>query len=188
MWQNYTCPNAYLGGFPEARTLKTDKGRRSWHEDYLSAILERDSRDIINIRRQDAMLKLIQVLAAWSSKFMELSSICSQLSISRPSIESYIKAIETLYLVDRVRAWHKTDYDRVSKQEKLFLTDTGMLYSILNWRFDSMRFDADMSGKLLETFVYNQIAAIIDAQTESYEIYHYRDREKRENDDKALLG
>lgn len=134
------------------------------------------------------MLKLIQVLAAWSSKFMELSSICSQLSISRPSIESYIKAIETLYLVDRVRAWHKTDYDRVSKQEKLFLTDTGMLYSILNWRFDSMRFDADMSGKLLETFVYNQIAAIIDAQTESYEIYHYRDREKRENDDKALLG
>ncbi|MEY3182406.1 MAG: hypothetical protein RLZ35_391 [Pseudomonadota bacterium] len=39
-----------------------------------------------------------------------------------------------------------------------------------------------MSGKLLETFVFTQLAALIEAQEDSYSLYHYRDREKREID------
>jgi len=185
---------AFKGGYPEVLHLESEKERILWHEDYLNALIERDLKEITHIRRKDSMKKLIEVLAAWSSKFMDIASLCKSLSIARPTIESYINALEALYLVERVRPWHKTDYDRIGKQEKLFMTDTGMMASVLRWRLDQVRLDGDLNGKLMETFVFNQLSSILDTQENTYTLYHYRDREKREvdflieRDDGPILG
>ena len=184
---------AFHGGFPEVLKLG-ETARKSWHRDYIDALLERDLRDIAKIQRKDAMRELVNVLAAWSSKPMDISAIGSGLSIRRPTIESYLNALETLYLVERVRPWTKTDYERVGKQTKLFMTDCGLMASLLGWRMDQVRLDPDRSGKLIETFAFNELASLADAGDGRYELFHYRDREKREIDflvereDGALLG
>ena len=113
---------------------------------------------------------------------MGINSICQALGSSRVTVESYINALEALYLVERVNPWHKTDYDRVGKQKKLFMADTGMMSAILGWRFEAIRLDSDINGKLIETFVFNQLTALISAQTTRYKLYHYRDRQQREVD------
>ena len=107
------------------------------------------------------------------------------LSLTRQTITTYINALESLYLIEKLPAWPKTDYDRVNKQDKIFMTDTGLMAAILNWRFEKVRLDGDQNGKLLEIFVFTQLTAHIEAlklQDERYNIYHYRDREKREVD------
>lgn len=196
---NYSLKDHYLlkaisGGYPEALRQENTRESRRWLMDYLDALMERDLQDIINIKRQDSMNKLVEVLAAWSGKFMDVSAIGSGLSISRPSIIAYINALEALYLVERVRPWLKTDYERVSKQDKLFMTDTGLMSAILRWRFEKVQLDGERNGKLIETLVFTQLAAQIDAQDEDYQLYHYRDREKREidfiveNEDGDVLG
>jgi predicted AAA+ superfamily ATPase len=87
-----------------------------------------------------------------------------------------------LYLIERVPPWTKTIYDRVGKKEKLYMTDTGMLGHLLNWNKEKIHLDAMASGLLIETFVFTQLAALIDAQSESYQLFHYRDKDKREID------
>ena len=184
---------ALRGGFPEPMKLQ-DRGRRRWHTDYINAILERDLKEIARIHRKNAMRDLVNILAAWSGKFMDLSAIGSGLSIQRPTIESYINALETLYLVERIYPWTKTDYARVGKQSRLFMVDSGLMATLLRWKMDQVRFDSDRSGKLMETFAFNEIMAQVDAGDGPYELFHYRDREKREIDfiiereDNALLG
>lgn len=184
---------AFRGGFPEALKLNA-KDRQQWHKDYMAALLERDLNDIAHINRLDAMRKLISILAAWSSKFMDISAIGTGLSIRRPTIESYINALHALYIVESVQPWTQTDYERVGKQAKLYMTDSGLMASILRWHIDQVEFDSDRSGKLIETFIFNELAAQIDANDGQYELLHYRDREKREIDfliereDQALLG
>ena len=184
---------AFRGGFPEPMTLQ-DRGRKRWHTDYISAILERDLKEIAKIHRKNAMRELMNILASWSGKFMDLSAIGSGLSIQRATIESYINALETLFLVERVYPWTKTDYARVGKQSKLFMVDSGLMTSLLRWKIDQARLDSDRAGKLIETFAFNEIMAQIDAGDGRYELFHYRDREKREIDfliereDNALLG
>ncbi len=184
---------AFRGGFPEPMILQ-DRGRRRWHTDYISAILERDLKEITKIHRKNAMRELVNILAAWSAKFMDLSAIGSGLSIKRPTIESYINALETLYLVERIYPWTKTDYARVGKQSRLFMVDSGLMTTLLRWKMDQVRFDSDRSGKLMETFAFNEIMAQVEAGNGLYELFHYRDREKREIDfliereDNALLG
>lgn len=181
------------GGFPEPMLL-TGRGRRRWHTDYIGAILERDLIEIAKIQRKEAMRQLVHVMAAWSGKFMDLSAIGSGLTIQRPTIESYINTLEALYLAERITPWTKSDYARIGKQSKLFMSDSGLMASLLGWRMDDVRLDPDRSGKLVETFAFNEIMAHIDAADGRYELFHYRDREKREIDfliereDNALLG
>lgn len=160
----------------------------------MDAILERDLQDITRIHRKNAMRELVKILAAWSGKFMDLSAIGSGLSIQRPTLESYINALEALYIMERVYPWTKTDYARVGKQSRLFMADSGLMASHLGWKMDAIRLDPDRSGKLMETFAFNEMMAQVDAGDGRYDLFHYRDREKREIDfliereDNALLG
>jgi hypothetical protein len=184
---------AFRGGFPEAVALQ-NKERSRWHRDYMNALVERDLKDIANITRHNAMHELVKILAAWSGKFMDLATIGTGLSLRRPTLETYINALETLYIVERLPPWIHTDYERVGKHPKLFMADCGLMASLLQWHIDQVEFDADRSGKLIETFIYTELAANIDANGDEYTLYHYRDREKREIDfvieraDQALLG
>ena len=41
---------------------------------------------------------------------------------------------------------------------------------------------SDRPGKLVETFAFNEIMAQVDVGDGRYELFHYRDREKREID------
>ncbi len=185
---------AFKGGYPEAIKLSSQKQTKQWHKDYISSLLDRDLKDILNLKRQDSMKKLVSILSAWSSKFMDISAISSGLSIQRQTIENYMNALEMLYLFERVPAWSKTDYAGVGKRSKLFITDSGLMTSILNWNNEKIRFESDRLGKLVETFIFQELASHIDANELDYELYHYRDSKKREidflveRDDGALLG
>ncbi len=184
---------SFAGGFPEA-ILLTGTERKQWHRDYMDAIIERDLRELGRIRRREAMRDLVWLLAAWSGKFMDVSAIGSGLSITRPTVETYINSLEALHVVERLRPWKRTDYARVGSRSKLFMTDSGLMSSVLGWNRDQVHMDADRSGKLIETFMFNEIAAQTDACGGKYSLFHYRDRGKREIDfliereDGALLG
>ncbi len=184
---------ACAGGFPEALLLE-GRRRKRWHTDYIDAILEHDLADITRIHRRDQMQELIRVLAAWSSKFMNVTKIGSSLTLQKQALYSYINALEALYLIERVKSWTRTDYERVGKQDKLFVTDSGLMASLLGWNTDQLQFDTDRSGKLIETFAFNELAAQVDAANGLYVLWHYRDRQKREIDfliereDGAMIG
>ena len=184
---------AFEGGFPEATRLD-ERGRRLWHRDYMAALLERDLADISRIHRLAAMRKLVEIVAAWSSKLINVAEIGRGLSIKRPTVEAYLAALEALYVIDKVPAWTRTDYERVGKHDKLFFADSGLMTTILNWRRDQVEYNSDRVGKLIETFAYNELAAQCDLE-ENYQLYHYRDRLKREidflierEDDGSMIG
>lgn len=173
---------ALKGGYPEALAFDAAEDRQEWHKDYIDAILERDLKEIANVRRRDNIYKLLQAAAAWSSKPMDISAIGSNLSLSRLTLETYLNAIETMYIIERLRPWIKTDYERVAKKDKLFFSDTGLMSSTLDWTLDKVRLNGELNGKLIETFVHNQLSALIECQSESFHLSYYRDREKREVD------
>ena len=172
---------ASIGGFPETLTLD-DQERREWHNDYITSLLEKDLTELFNLEKFNTMQKLIDVLCAWSSKYMDMNAIASNLGIQWRTLDAYITAMTALYLVERLPAWHNTDYDRVGKRPKIFMTDSGLMFSQLGWNLEQLRFQPDLLGKLVETFAYNEIATQAEASPGLYEVFHYRDREQREID------
>ena len=70
---------AIRGGYPETLGIKNPKERKEWHRDYLNSLIQKDLYDIENVRRLDAVRDLIKILAAWSGKYMDKSSISGSL-------------------------------------------------------------------------------------------------------------
>jgi predicted AAA+ superfamily ATPase len=173
---------AIQGGYPEPLTLSKWKHKKEWYEDYLNSLILKDLKDISNIKKTDSVKNLINVMGAWSSKFIDLNAIGSGLSLSRASLLSYVNSLEMLYLIERLPAWSKTHYDRVGKKEKLFMVDAGLMSHLLNWTKDKILFDGNAIGILIETFVFNQLSVLIDVDEDYYQMFHYRDKDKREID------
>jgi hypothetical protein len=184
---------AFRGGFPEAIHLNTED-RKVWYEIYLKILLERDLLEIANIHKHETMSDLVHVLASWSGKFMDISAIGAGLKLYRSTLDSYLNLLEAMYIIEKVRPWIRTDYERLGKHSKLYFMDSGLMASTLNYFKTQVEIDADRAGKLIETFVFNELAAQIDASEPKYKLFHYRDYDKREidfliqRDDQAILG
>lgn len=168
---------AFLGGYPEPLNIKY---RKDWFHDYIDTLISKDLKDISNIKRISTLKELVKILAAWSSKFIDIPDLCGKLSISRQTFDSYLNALEFLYLFERVPSWCKTDYARVGKKDKLFISDTGLMAALLNWKVDEVMVNPDRAGKIVETLVYHELSVQCDLC--GAKIYHYRDRENREID------
>ncbi len=126
------------------------------------------------------MQALVDVLAAWSSKFIDISAIGAGLSVQRPTLEAYRASLETLFLVERLPAWARTDYTRFGKRDKLFMTDSGLMASLLRYPGEPQDLGSDQAGKLAETLIFCELMAQADASDGRYRVAHYRDNEKRE--------
>jgi predicted AAA+ superfamily ATPase len=171
---------AFKGGYPEALRIN-EKGRREWHIDYLDSLITKDLMEIENVRRLDSVRDLLKIMAGWSSKYIDKNKITSSLEVARPTLETYLNALESLFILERVAPWVKTDYELVGKRSKIYMTDTGLMASLLKWKKEDLTLDSDRSGKLMETFVFQELAAQIDLDSD-YSLYQYRDAKKREID------
>jgi len=172
---------AFRGGYPEALRLSNAKERKEWYRDYIDNLLNKDLYDVENIRRLDTMRDLVKILAGWSGKFMDKAKIGSTLEISKSTFDIYINALIALFIFERVPPWTKTDYELAGKKSKIYATDTGLMASLLNWKREDLHLDPDRSGKLMETFVFQELSAQIDLDSD-YSLYQYRDTKKREVD------
>lgn len=171
----------FRGGFPEAIRLKAS-ARGRWHIDYIDALIEHDLNDFSDIRHVSVLKDLVRILAAWSTRYMDMAAIGSGLAVDRRTLRRYISALASFYIVETIPAWRKTDYDRVGKLDKIVMADTGMMAALLGWQRADLINDTDKLGKIMETFAYNELMAQVEAAQEIYQLYQYRDREKREID------
>ena len=183
---------AVRSGYPEALEMDA-RTRRRWFLSYLDDILEKDVRDVTEIRKVEALRKVAEWLLLHSSKFFEVAELSAKTGISKETAQNYIAALKALYIVDEVPAWTRSDYSKIGKRNKFFASDAGLIANILGWTEDSIYMSEDRSGKMVESWVYQNIASSVYAGVD-YEITQYRDSNKREVDfvversDGAILG
>lgn len=183
---------AVAGGYPEVMDMDS-KMRKRWFQSYLDDLLVKDIRDVTEIRKLDVLRDVANWLLAYSSKFFEISELAAKTGVSMATVENYISSLKALYLFDEVRPWTKSDYSKIGKRSKYFASDPGLIANILDWDEDSIYMNDDRSGKIIESWVYQNLAALVDINPQ-YGISQYRDSNKREIDfiversDGAMLG
>jgi predicted AAA+ superfamily ATPase len=169
------------GGYPQLIT-KTDDGRQLWYENYINSLLVKDLTDLFAIRKVELAHKLLLALAGWSSKVIILREIGSALGVAYETLQNYIGYLQSLYIIDLLPPWTRTDYGRIQQREKIFISDTGLMAAILNLKANIIYGDSDRVGKFVETFVFNELSAQIGLQKHHFRLYHYRDHSQREID------
>lgn len=183
---------AFKGGYPEPLTF-SQKERREWFKEYFDDILTKDVKEITQIRKTTLLHAISLWLLAHSAQFFSIEELSTKIGLSRGTVDTYLETLKALYLFDAIPAWAKSDYELLGKRPKWIATDSGMMASLLNWNEEETYFNELQSGKFIESWVYQQLAAIAGIEG-CYEITHYKDKKQREIDfmvereDGALLG
>lgn len=183
---------AFRGGYPEVIDLKASE-RKGWFRDYLDDLVEKDVRDLTEVRKVEVLREVALWLLAHTAQFFSVEELATKTGVSKSTVENYLEALRALYLFDRVPAWVAQDAALVGKRPKWIACDSGMIAALLGWNVEETYLDGKRSGKFIESWVYQQLAAQAEAAGDCA-ITHYRDSKKREIDflvtrgDGAMLG
>jgi len=161
------------GGFPEALARQTDR-REEWLASYLSAIVQRDLRDLANIERLAEIPAVLASLAARVRAPLNMTQVGSSVGIPQSSLARYITLLEHVFLVSRLPAYHSNAIKRIAKAPKLVISDSALLCHLL--RADARRLAAEDSllGTALECFVAMELAKQLSASKIRASLLHMR--------------
>lgn len=163
------------GGFPEIRTLP-DRDRLPRYRSYLDSIIGKDVPTVADIRKPDALRRLIYQLGTRTANELNISSLCDATGATRPTLGTWFDVLTRLGIVHRLPAWTTSKAKRDVKAPKIHLMDTGCATAIRNETAEAFAPAADPTalGFVLETFVFAELEKTLPLLNASWQLYHWR--------------
>ncbi|HPV04108.1 MAG TPA: DUF4143 domain-containing protein, partial [Myxococcota bacterium] len=78
--------------------------------------------------------------------------------------------------------WHSNQLKRLVKTPKLHIGDTGLACALMGVNPGSLWMDRPLFGRLLESYVYQELRRLASFRDESTAFYHFRDKDQVEVD------
>ncbi len=182
------------GGYPEPVARISERRRGAWFDSYVSAIIERDVRDIANIQDVGAMLRLLKILASRSASLLNYSELSRSLSLPQSTLKRYIWILESLFIIYELPAWSANLGKRLVKSPKLMFNDTGLSSNLLGFNLKRALNEPHITGNLLENFVVSELHKQMGWSDTQAALFHYRESSGKEvdvvleNRDGAVIG
>lgn len=177
---------AIRGGFPEL--LNYDSRQRSyWFDEYIDASVKKDFLELSQFRKPEILLKLLELSAANSSRMINITEAAAALEVNRATLNEYLSALQTMFLVEKIPAWQPRAADRVTTTPKLMMCDTGLMSHLTGigtanaLQIVDDKAKSDLVGNLIETWVYQQLVPLTDLGRD-WRLYHFRNRVGKEID------
>jgi hypothetical protein len=173
---------ALRGGYPEA-VRRTDSGRRGrFFESYISDVINRDVRQLIDIERAGDMRRLVNLIAASTGTLANPSSMANRLQVPATTVNRYLDLLDLVFLTRRVPAWSSNLATRAVATPKLVVNDSGLAAHLTGMSIKRARHPTAPVGPLLETFVLGELSRQLTFASQQVRLYHYRDRDQYEVD------
>jgi uncharacterized protein len=169
---------AVAGGFLPALE-RTNRRRTAWFDSYVRGVIDREVRSLTDATYLRELPRLLRLCAARTSGELNIADLARDIGLSRTTTDSYLAHLEAVFLVQTIPAWSTNLTARVVHRPKLTITDTGLAARLLGGR---LRTDADLAGRLIETFVAGELRAQSEWSRTRPGLYHFRDRDGAEVD------
>lgn len=133
-----------------------DLAPADWFPAYVSTYIERDVRQLINVRDLSAFQRFIKMCAARTGQLLNLSSLASDCGITHNTAAAWISVLEASYIIFLLRPHFSNFNKRLVKTPKLYFIDTGLASWLLGVREqDQLTFHAQR-GALFENLVVTE--------------------------------
>jgi hypothetical protein len=169
------------GGYPEILSLE-GMSKDLWFSSYVSTYIERDARDLADIRDIDNFIKFVNLLATRSATILNKSSLSSDVGIKDITTENYLSIISRIYQVTLLKPYFSNIGKQLVKSPKVFFNDTGVLCSILKLNTKDKLLNSPYSGQIFETYIFSELQKHLSYLEKQVSMYHYRTNDKKEID------
>ena len=139
------------GFMPELHARKTRPV--PWYRNYVQTYLERDVRQLVNVKDLDLFERFLVLLAGRVGSLLNASDLAGEVGVSAPTISGWISALEASFLVFRLRSWHGKLAKRMVKTPKIYFAEPGLAASLLGLESAQQVLHDPLRGSLFENLV-----------------------------------
>ncbi len=162
------------GGYPEVQALPPTR-RSRWFASYITAILQRDVRELAQrIEGLTELPRLLTALAGRTATLLNAAELSRASGIPERTVVRYLTLLEATFLISRVPAWTANLRKRLLKTPKVIMPDTGLAAYLQNVDARRLRVEPTLAGPLLETFVITELRKQQAWSTTLPEVAHFR--------------
>lgn len=174
------------GGMPMALRLPTQAARSRWFDQYLALTLVKDVAEIAKVRRRVVLPRLTAAVAARTGQLLNVADVARDLGLDRSTTEDYLRLLEAVFLHHVLPAWGTTLGARAAATPKVYFLDTGLASRLLRVTPEKLLAARPSAlqqfGRLLETFVVNELCKQVHWLDEPVDIGHWRTHDGAEVD------
>lgn len=170
------------GGYPEIQKIDSKIGKKLWFNSYISTYVERDIRDIAELRDINSFIRFFNIIAPRSCSLINKSKLASDSSLSESSVNNYLSMLEMIYQISQLKPYTSNISKRFIKSPKLFMNDSGVLSHLLGITDTNELLSSTKKGEIFETFIYAELLKHISNSFVLPNIYHYRTNDQKEID------
>jgi predicted AAA+ superfamily ATPase len=139
------------GFYPIPNTQETDI--QTFYGNYLSTYIERDVRQIQNVKDISTFEIFMQVLAGRAGGLLNVQQLARDCGISHATAVSWLSVLEITRIIYLLRPWFRNSAKRLIKSPKLYFTDTGLLAFLLKYRDAETLLAGAASGAVFENML-----------------------------------
>ena len=153
-----------------------------WFNNYIDTYVERDIRQLINVRDLSSFQRFLSMCAARTGQILNLSSLANDCGITHSTAKAWISVLEASYIVHLLQPHHKNFNKRIIKSPKLYFYDTGVAVRLLNIEHEEQLKTHSMRGALFEAWVISELLKYRFNQGKRSDLYFWRDKTGNEVD------
>lgn len=169
------------GGYPAVWTNE-ESGRSFLLSNYFTTYVERDLRQLINIKDLRAFQTFIRLCAGRIGSEYIASNLAVEVGVSVPTIQSWVSILEASYVLYLLPPYYANIKKRLVKTPKIYFYDTGLAAWLLGINTSEQLALHPSRGGLFENMVINDKMKIYYNRGEQPDFYYYRDQQQHEVD------
>lgn len=152
------------------------------YRQYFSTYLQRDVRQVMNIRHLSEFRRFIVICASRIGSEFNAQGISNELGVSIPTIQEWMNVLETSYVAFRLPPFFRNIGKRLVKTPKIYFYDVGLVCYLLGIHTPQQLETHPLRGSIFENmvvcdFLKNQYNHGLDNN-----LYFYRDKSQHEVD------
>lgn len=125
--------------------------------DYFETYVQRDVRQLMNIKDMGAFEKFVQLCAGRVGQLLNLNSLSNETGISHSTARQWISILEASYIIFQLRPWYANISKRLVKTPKIYFWDVGLAAYLLGLQEEQQVARDPLRGNLFENMVISEI-------------------------------
>ena len=152
------------------------------YDSYLNTYIQRDVRQIINIKELSTFQRFITLCAARIGNEFVSSSIANELGVSHVTIKEWLSVMEASYLAFTLQPFFRNVGKRIVKTPKLYFYDVGLVCYLLGINSPDILSIHPLRGAIFENMVVCDMLKDRYNRGKANNLFFYRDKSQREVD------
>lgn len=159
-----------------------------YYSSYYQSYIERDVRDLLNIKNFLKFDKFVRLLAARVGTEFNASVLSREVGVSSTTISEWLSILTLSYIVYRVQPYFGNISKRLTKMPKIYFSDTGLLCYLLSIDSEAALDGHQLYGAIFENLAMGELLKIRLNDAHNPDLSFYRENSGREVDAMISTG